>query len=50
MVDEQPPNRTTVRKFAGRWITECPCGLLWHSNHHRIALLFAVAHKCGRAA
>lgn len=43
-------NRTIVRKLAGAWFTACPCGYLWRSTHHRLALLFAVEHKCGRRA
>ena len=43
-------NRTIVRKLAGAWFTTCPCGYLWRSTHHRLALLFAVEHKCGRRA
>ena len=50
MVEEQPPNRTIVRKIAGVWFTTCPCGFLWRSTHHRLALMFAVGHKCGRRA
>lgn len=28
-----------------RWDINCPCGYVWHTNHHRLALLLATNHN-----
>ena len=42
---EQPTNpKATVRKVCGAWFADCPCGFMWTSRFHRIALLMATTH------
>ena len=44
--------RTTVRRNAqtGLWIVDCPCGFVWGSRLHRLALLLATEHVHRTAA
>lgn len=39
--------RATVRKDPadGKWLAECPCGFVWHTTWHRIAVLMITTHR-----
>lgn len=44
-MEEFTNSRTTVRKAAGKWVVDCPCGFSWHTAWHRIAILLATNHQ-----
>lgn len=41
---QRTPEKTSVSKHGGHWLVSCPCGYIWHTDHHRLAVLFAVEH------
>lgn len=50
MVAEQTHTKTQVRKIATAWHVTCPCGFTWTTDHHRLAVMFAIEHEHQRAA
>jgi len=48
-MDQLTQSKTTVRKAAGKWRVDCPCGFTWRSREHRLALRLAIWHEHRKA-